>query len=170
MNLSFFKTIIWLLAVSILVIILQHTVFSLRFFDNIKPELFTLIVIHYSFYEKDKTKGYFLSSFVGFIEDILTNQIFGVNIFIKSLIFILIYFIKEKIFFKNLILKSALAVVINIFEIFLIYLISLIFHLSFVNPLSENSFSYITLYIIVAPIFLFFLEKIKSFYLETDES
>ena len=81
MNILFFRTIFWLLILSIFVIILQHTIFSLQFFDNIKPELFTLIVLHYSFYENDKTRGYFLSSFVGFTEDVLTNQIFGINIF-----------------------------------------------------------------------------------------
>ena len=170
MNTTFFRTILWLLVLSLFVIILQHTIFSLKFFDNIKPELFTLIVLHYSFYESDKTKGYFLASFVGFIEDVLTNQIFGINIFIKSLIFLFVFITKEKLFFKTLFSKTFLAVIINIFEIFLIFTISKIFSLSFINPFNKNFLHYIILYIIVTPIFLFLFDKIKPAYMESNES
>ena len=170
MDISFLKTVLWLILLSIFVIILQHTIFSLKFFDNIKPELFTLIVLHYAFYETDKTKGYFLSSFVGFTQDVLTNQIFGLNIFLKSFLFLIIYFVKEKFFFKSIILKSFLAIILNIMEIIIIFFISDIFSLSFINPFNKNFIHYILLYIIIAPVFLVLLDKTNPIYKDNNES
>ncbi|GEM_PF-6854252 len=165
MNTYLFKTIFFLVVTSIIIIIFQHTLFSLQFFNSIKPEFFTLLVLNYSFYEAEKTRGYLLASFVGFIEDIFTNQIFGLNIFFKSLLFLFIYSLKNKIYIKSLFLKSFLGILINISEIYAIYILSNIFQFSYTNSLTENFINYLILNIIVTPIFIFFIDSIQSKYI-----
>ena len=164
------RQIIFLLSISFIIIVLQQTVFNFRFFDGRKPELFTILIIDYAFSEENKYRGYFFSSVVGFFEDILTNQIFGVNIFLKSAIFLLIFLLKDKIFFNNLFFKSVSSVSVHFLEVIFIYILSVVFVFSALNPFGSGILGYFSIYLVVSPLFIIFIDKIYGKFVAVDES
>ncbi len=161
---------LYLLFVSFIILVLQNTIFSLKFFANIKPELFTLLIVNYAFYEKNKLRGYAYSSFVGFLEDILTNQIFGLNIFLKSLIFLIVFVLKEKLFSNSFIFKCFTGIIFNQLEFWFIYGLTSIFSISIFLPFNDNFVNYSLFYILITPIFLYFINKIEKRFLTKNES
>jgi rod shape-determining protein MreD len=156
------KILVNLLLVTFIILILQNTIFSLKFFANIKPELFTLLIVNYAFFEKNKLRGYIFSSFVGFSEDILTNQIFGVNIFLKSSVFLIVFLLKEKMFSNTFFLKCLSGVVLNQLEFWVIYFLTSIFSVSMFSPFKDNFLHYTLFYIFITPVFLYFINKIEN--------
>jgi rod shape-determining protein MreD len=164
------KTTLYLMFFSFFIILLQQTLFNFQFFDNKKPELFTILIVNYAFWEEDKYRGYFLASIVGFFEDVLTNQIFGLNIFLKSGIFLLVYLLKDKIFFNNTFFKTIITVFTNFLEFGAIYFLSVMFSFYSFNPFEKSIYGYLSVYVVVASLFILFLDKIFKKYVENNES
>lgn len=167
---TWLKTIICLLSMSFVIIVLQQTVFNFQFFDSRKPELFTIMIVDYAFWEENKYRGYFFSSLVGFFEDVLTNQILGINIFFKSAIFLFIFLLKDKIFFNNLFFKSVSSVVAHFLEIILLYFLSILFSFYVLYPFNKNILGYMSIYLIVSPLFILIFDKIYGKFAIVDES
>ncbi len=164
------RTFIFLMVVSFVIIVLQQTVFNFKFFDNRKPELFTMLIINYAFWEEEKCRGYFFSSLTGFFEDVLTNRIFGLNIILKSTVFLCIVYLKDKIFVNNFLFKSLVSVVIIFLELVVVHFLSTVFSFYAFSPFGENVWGYLLINLATAPIFIFFLDKLYKRFVVINES
>ena len=124
-----------------------------------------LLLIEYSVLEKNFNRGILVASFLGLLQDLSIGSILGLNIFIKSLIFYILFSLKEKIFLKNFLVKIMMSWLLIICEIYFKYCTYKIFSIPIYPP---NLFNYL-LFIIISPTFFILFNFFEKKYLKTDE-
>ncbi len=124
-----------------------------------------LLLIEYSVLEKNFNRGILVASFLGLLQDLSIGSILGLNIFIKSLIFYILFSLKEKIFLKNFLVKIIISWILIICEIYFRYYTYKTFSIPIFPP---NLFNYL-LFIIISPTFFILFNFFEKKYLKTDE-
>ncbi len=138
----------------------------LSFFQcYVNYDFIILILIEYAVLEKNFNRGMLVSSFLGFVQDISIGSILGLNLFIKSLIFYVLFSLKEKLFLKNFIIKVIISWLLISFEVFFRYYSYKLFSIPILPP---NLYNYLG-FIIISPLFFIILNFFEYNFVKTDE-
>lgn len=92
------KRVIFLLLLGFFIIIFQTSL--LRYLGPFKPNLILILVIYVGIFYEYK-RGAIISFILGYLVDIFSGNIAGLNTFINLTIFNLIVLMKEKIIFES---------------------------------------------------------------------
>jgi rod shape-determining protein MreD len=128
------KRVIFLLLLGFFIIIFQTSL--LRYLGPFKPNLILILVIYVGIFYEYK-RGAIISFILGYLVDIFSGNIAGLNTFINLTIFNLIVLMKEKIIFESSILEILLIIIMSLYNRAVTVLV-----LQILSP-SQNLYPYI---------------------------
>ncbi len=134
--------------------------------DFLNFDIFLILILEYSLLEKDKKGGIIIASIIGLIQDLSIGSLLGTNLFFKSLFFYILSAIKEKFFFKSILVKVIVILILFTIQNYLSFFIFKFFKLDF----NLEGFKALLTYLFITPFFIFFISFLEKRYLRTNES